>query len=659
MYRGRTVQLPLVSRALFIFIKLLTNQFPVGLAISGGVDSMALASLCDRVQSSGSYDWRFRAFVVDHGARAGSKEEAEAVAELVNKKGKSIATTREDSRLKGLGIDTKVLKIDWSKDFIPSRSSKFESLARHYRFRILGEACRDSNVRNLLLAHHGDDQYETLMMRLATGHHGLGLLGMKASSQIPECYGIYGVYDSGAMGEDSWRVRHSEPGISKEQQKSLSFGASTETLQKPVPSEPMMDESQVREPTKAEIRAQRRQKRISRLPFLGRMRLEDGGIRVLRPLLQYSKERLIATCLQDGTPWFEDHTNADPTLTPRNAIRHIYKKHSIPAALQKDSVIALSAALQRKNDALEREALSLLDHCSIRGFEPRAGSFFVRFPKLTSLKNKPAADEDKTTEEQNRREVACRLLKYAIEAVTPNEHIQYPQIEQVCSNVFPELNTANDQGKVNPVPFTVAGVMFQRNELRISYPVEFADAASQVGLGKEAQQHTDRVALQDYDWFLSRQPYMSIPEQRPLLEYPPLTFFKDENDGWKFYDGRYWIRVFNHTLTTIKVRPFQKEDLPAFRELRFKDYETFHHRLQTIARGEVRFTLPVIVLAAAGPSEKEKVLALPTLDVAVYGAKEFMNYEIRYKKVEWPRLQEIGETRLGPPTTGSRDSPAP
>jgi len=51
---------------------------------------MALASLCARVQSSGSYDWRFRAFVVDHGARTGSNEEAEAVAELVDKKGKSI-----------------------------------------------------------------------------------------------------------------------------------------------------------------------------------------------------------------------------------------------------------------------------------------------------------------------------------------------------------------------------------------------------------------------------------------------------------------------------------------------------------------------------------------------------------------------------------------
>lgn len=540
-----------------------------------------------------------------------------------------------------LGIDTKVLKIEWPRDLVPSQSPKFESLARKYRFRILGEACRDSNVRNLLLAHHEDDQYETIMMRLATGHKGRGLLGMKASGQIAECYGIYGVYGSGAMGEDFWRVPLSELGIYKEQGKSSSFGASTETPQKPV-LRPLMDDSQIREPTKAEIRAQRRQKKISRLPILGQMRLEDGGIRVLRPLLQYSKERLIATCLQDGTSWFEDHTNADPTLTPRNAIRHIYKQHSIPAALQKDSIIAFSAALRQKKESLEREAFSLLNHCSIKGFEPRAGSFFVRFPKLTSSERNSAGVEDKTTEEQNRREIACRLLKYAIEAVTPNERVQYPHIEQVCSIVFPELNTAKDQGKVNLVTFAVGGVMFQRNELRISLSTESEGAVSKVGSDKDAQQHTDTMPMQDYEWFLSRQPHISLPEHQPILEYPPLTFFKDENDGWKFYDGRYWVRVFNHTLSTIKVRPFRKEDLPAFRELKFKAFETFQHRLQTIARGKVRFTLPVIVLAAAGPGEKEKVLALPTLDVTVYDAKKFMNYEIRYKKVKWPRLQEMG-----------------
>ena len=48
--------------------------FFIGLAISGGVDSMALAALCAKISQ-----FKFHAFVVDHGARNGSELEAEAV----------------------------------------------------------------------------------------------------------------------------------------------------------------------------------------------------------------------------------------------------------------------------------------------------------------------------------------------------------------------------------------------------------------------------------------------------------------------------------------------------------------------------------------------------------------------------------------------------
>lgn len=53
-----------------------------GLAISGGVDSMALAALCSRLD-----DCSFHAFVVDHGARQGSEKEAEAVKREVTRLG--------------------------------------------------------------------------------------------------------------------------------------------------------------------------------------------------------------------------------------------------------------------------------------------------------------------------------------------------------------------------------------------------------------------------------------------------------------------------------------------------------------------------------------------------------------------------------------------
>ncbi len=57
------------------------------MAISGGVDSMALASLCAKVMHQESTHWQFRAFVVDHGARPGSEEEAQAVCQVLHKRG--------------------------------------------------------------------------------------------------------------------------------------------------------------------------------------------------------------------------------------------------------------------------------------------------------------------------------------------------------------------------------------------------------------------------------------------------------------------------------------------------------------------------------------------------------------------------------------------
>jgi hypothetical protein len=54
-----------------------------GLAISGGVDSMALATLCSglrELSQQGKQALSFTAFIVDHGLRPGSRDEAVQVA---------------------------------------------------------------------------------------------------------------------------------------------------------------------------------------------------------------------------------------------------------------------------------------------------------------------------------------------------------------------------------------------------------------------------------------------------------------------------------------------------------------------------------------------------------------------------------------------------
>lgn len=48
-----------------------------------------------------------------------------------------------------------------------------------------------------MVAHHADDQAETVLMRLFHARLRSGLQGMKKIEWIPECYGIHGVYHSG------------------------------------------------------------------------------------------------------------------------------------------------------------------------------------------------------------------------------------------------------------------------------------------------------------------------------------------------------------------------------------------------------------------------------------------------------------------------------
>ena len=62
------------------------TDMKIGLAVSGGVDSMALATLCSGLRQSSQKGkaLSFTAFIVDHGLRAGSRDEAVKVADFLN-----------------------------------------------------------------------------------------------------------------------------------------------------------------------------------------------------------------------------------------------------------------------------------------------------------------------------------------------------------------------------------------------------------------------------------------------------------------------------------------------------------------------------------------------------------------------------------------------
>lgn len=122
----------------------------VAVAVSGGADSMALALLLA--------GWgRPTALVVDHGLRPESSSEAALTV----------------ARLAGLGIAARVLTLPGL-----AHGPALAERARAARYAALLAACRDAGLADLLLAHHAQDQAETLLLRRGAGSGLAGLAGM-------------------------------------------------------------------------------------------------------------------------------------------------------------------------------------------------------------------------------------------------------------------------------------------------------------------------------------------------------------------------------------------------------------------------------------------------------------------------------------------------
>ena len=133
----------------------LKNRFVLGL--SGGTDSIVLLHLLKNFISKSKSNIKIFPVVVDHSIRNNSSNESVKIKSYAEK----------------LGFKTKTRKI---REKVPK--SNLQNWARIHRRKILiEEAIR--NKSNLILAHHLNDQAETIFMRLNKGSGLVGLVGMK------------------------------------------------------------------------------------------------------------------------------------------------------------------------------------------------------------------------------------------------------------------------------------------------------------------------------------------------------------------------------------------------------------------------------------------------------------------------------------------------
>ncbi len=130
------------------------------LAVSGGPDSTALLAM--------TVEWarrrggpRLEAATIDHGLRATSAVEADAVARLCAKLGVPHAT------------------LIWSGE---KPKTRVQERARAARYELLTQRARAVGARCIVTAHHLDDQAETVLFRLIRGSGVAGLAGIAALS---------------------------------------------------------------------------------------------------------------------------------------------------------------------------------------------------------------------------------------------------------------------------------------------------------------------------------------------------------------------------------------------------------------------------------------------------------------------------------------------
>ena len=129
-------------------------------AVSGGPDSVALLHLLFSL----SERWRFRLIAahVNHGFRGEeSREEAEFVKELARR----------------LGIPCETIEID-VPSYIEETGKNAQLAAREQRYAFLLETAYKHGANRVALAHHADDQAETVLMRVLRGASPAGLSGI-------------------------------------------------------------------------------------------------------------------------------------------------------------------------------------------------------------------------------------------------------------------------------------------------------------------------------------------------------------------------------------------------------------------------------------------------------------------------------------------------
>lgn len=136
----------------------------IGIAVSGGSDSVALAFLLTKGGHKKNASERFVILHVDHGIRPESKEEYRFVRKLAARLG-----------IPFKGIHAKVIK---------KRGESIEMAARRVRLAFFEKCMKGLKLDAIATGHHMDDLAETFLMRIRRTSGPEGLAGIREVSRV-------------------------------------------------------------------------------------------------------------------------------------------------------------------------------------------------------------------------------------------------------------------------------------------------------------------------------------------------------------------------------------------------------------------------------------------------------------------------------------------
>jgi tRNA(Ile)-lysidine synthase len=136
----------------------------LGVAVSGGGDSVALLAVL--VDYARARPVHLSVVTVDHGIRAGARDEIALVADLCAR----------------WGLPHHVAQ--WSA---PRAAGNFQATAREARYGLIAEWALANDIGQIALGHTADDQAETVLMRLARG---AGVDGLSAMAPRRDSRGV-------------------------------------------------------------------------------------------------------------------------------------------------------------------------------------------------------------------------------------------------------------------------------------------------------------------------------------------------------------------------------------------------------------------------------------------------------------------------------------